>query len=89
MLLQQIRKAPTGETRVSKYKLRLPDGDTRKARVVWVEQQGDITELCIAVDGAETQAIRRSVAAIAVVGTIDGHDVIRRESALELIQRHE
>jgi hypothetical protein len=35
------------------------------------------------------QATRRAVAAIAVVGKIDGHDVIRRDSALDMVQRHE
>ena len=37
----------------------------------------------------DAQAIRRAVAQIKVVGQIDGHDVIRRESALDVIQRHE
>ena len=37
----------------------------------------------------DVQATRRAVAAIAVVGKIDGHDVIRRDSALDMVQRHE
>lgn len=37
----------------------------------------------------DVQATRRAVAAIAVVGKIDGHDVIRRESALDMVQRQE
>ena len=39
-----------------------------------------------AVDGQETS---RAVAAIGVVGQIDGHDVIRRTSAIEIVRRHE
>ena len=37
----------------------------------------------------DVQATRRAVAAIAVVGKIDGYDVIRRESALDMIKRQE
>jgi len=37
----------------------------------------------------DVQTTRRAVAAIAVVGNIDGHDVIRRDSAIEMVQRHE
>lgn len=37
----------------------------------------------------DVQQTRRAVAAIAVVGKIDGYDVIRRESALEMVQRQE
>jgi hypothetical protein len=37
----------------------------------------------------DVQATRRAVAAIAVVGKIDGHDVIRRESVLDMVQRQE
>lgn len=37
----------------------------------------------------DVQATRRAVSAIAVVGQIDGHDVIRRASAIEIVQRYE
>jgi hypothetical protein len=37
----------------------------------------------------DVQETRRAVAAIGVVGQIDGHDVIRRSSALEIVQRRE
>jgi hypothetical protein len=37
----------------------------------------------------DSQETRRAVAAIAVVGQIDGHDVIRRSSALDVVQRRE
>lgn len=37
----------------------------------------------------DVQATRRTVAGIAAVGQIDGHDVIRRESALDMVQRQE
>jgi hypothetical protein len=37
----------------------------------------------------DVKATRRAVAAIKVVGKIDGHDVIRRESALDMVQRQE
>ena len=37
----------------------------------------------------DVQATRRAVAAIAVVGKIDGHDVVRRESVLDMVQRQE
>lgn len=37
----------------------------------------------------DVQETRRAVAAIAVVGQIEGHDVIRRASVLDIIQRRE
>lgn len=37
----------------------------------------------------DVQETRRAVASIAVVGKIDGHDVIRRESAIDIVQRRE
>lgn len=37
----------------------------------------------------DAQEPRRAVSAIAVVGKIDGHDVIRRSSVLDLLQRRE
>ena len=37
----------------------------------------------------DVQETYRAVAAIACVGQIDGHDVIRRASALEIVQRRE
>lgn len=33
-----------------KHKLVMPDDDPRNAQVVWSEQKGDVTELCITVD---------------------------------------
>ena len=37
----------------------------------------------------DVEQTRRAVAAIAVVGQIDGHDVIRRASVLDMVQRQE
>jgi hypothetical protein len=37
----------------------------------------------------DPQETRRAIAAVSVVGQIDGYDVIRRASVLELLQRRE
>ena len=37
----------------------------------------------------DVEETRRAVSAIGVVGNIDGHDVIRRDSAIEIVRRRE
>lgn len=37
----------------------------------------------------DVEQTRRAVAAIPVVGKIDGHDVIRRDAALDIVRRQE
>lgn len=38
---------------------------------------------------SDCQELSRAIAAIGVVGQIDGHDVIRRESAMNIVRRRE
>jgi hypothetical protein len=37
----------------------------------------------------DCEETRRAICVVAVVGQIDGHDVIRRESAIEIVRRRE
>lgn len=40
-----------------------------------------------AVDNSALEELRRAICQIGIVGALDGHDVIRRESVLDIIDR--
>ena len=49
----------------------------------------DVTALAQAEAMTDDQELRRAICAIGVVMNLDGHDLIRRDSAIEIVRRRE